>query len=92
MHDQIEPVGAEELHHRRAVTDVDGVVGEVRRGGLQPAQVPQRVAFLAEELAPHVVVHAVDFVPGPVIMLDGFGADEAAAAGYKNFHRVLIVD
>ena len=54
--------------------------------GLQPPKVPQRVTFLAEELAPHVVVHAVDFVPGPVVVLDGLGADEPAASCYKNFH------
>jgi hypothetical protein len=53
---------------------------------LQPLQIPKRVARRPEEHFSHVVVHAHNFMPLPVEMLDRFRTNQSAAAGNKNFH------
>jgi len=61
--DEIRPAVLHEVGHRDVIADVDVVMRE--RGGqpLQAGDVPQGVAVGAEELAPHVVVDAIDRSP-----------------------------
>src|SRR5260370_35833018 len=53
---------------------------------LQSLQIPERVARRTEEKSPHVVVHADNFVPLPIEMLDSFRTDQSIAAGDEYFH------
>src|SRR6266851_4343796 len=46
----------------------------------QPFEIPKRVARRSEENSAHVVVHAKNFVPLPVEMLDRFRANQSAAS------------
>src|SRR5262249_46236775 len=72
---------ADEVDHRRAVPDVERMVGEVRGQLPQALEIPGGVAVWSEEVTPHVVV---DAVPLPAAMIEegrSLGADEPAAAG-----------
>src|SRR6267378_2323790 len=84
--DQIEALRSKEFFDGRSVANVQRRVRESLGHGLQPLQIPERVARRAEENPPHVVIHAHNFMSLPVEMLDRFRTDQSAAAGDQNFH------
>jgi hypothetical protein len=84
--DQIKTVRSKKLFDSGAVANVQRRVCEPLGRGLQPLQIPERVASSAEENPAHVVVHTHDFMALPIEMLDRIRTDEPAAAGDKNFH------
>ena len=86
VHDQIEALRSKEFFDGRSVANVQRRVGEPLGHGLQPLQIPERVARRAEENPPHVVIHAHNFMSLPVEMLDRFRTNQSAAAGDQNFH------
>ena len=59
-----------------AVANVQFVVREPLAGAFQPLLVPARVALRAEEIGPHVVVHAMHVPAQSVEMLGHFRADQ----------------
>jgi hypothetical protein len=78
MDDEVRSQPIDELQHGCAVADVDVVVLEAAGRPTQAFEIPGRIAVLAEEVAAHVVVDAVD---GPTTRVEerhGFGADQAA--------------
>src|SRR5690348_12474309 len=81
MDDEVEPLRAKQFVERGAVADVEAMMEEVLGARFQPFEIPGSVALGAEEEAAHVVVHADHTMALAVEMLDGFGADQAAAAG-----------
>ncbi len=58
--DELGTETCDQVAHRRAIPDVERVVREVLRDAAQAGEVPARVAVGPEEVAPHVVVDAVD--------------------------------
>ena len=67
VEDEVEALLREEALDAVAVADVEAVVLEPARLPQQPLEVPGRVPVLAEELAAHVVVDAVD---GPAALVE----------------------
>ena len=84
--DQVEALCSKEFFDGCSVANVQRRVCEPLGHTLQPLQIPERIACRAEENPPHVVIHAHNFMPLPVEMLDRFRTDQSAAAGNQNFH------
>src|SRR6266550_1966275 len=84
--DQIEALCSKEFFDGRSVANVQRRVSEPLGYGLQPLQIPERVARRAEENPPHVVIHAHNFMSLPVEMFDRFRTNQSAATGDQNFH------
>ena len=84
--DQIKPVNSQEFFDARSVANIQRRVCKSLGQTLQPLQIPKRVACGTKEHPTHVVVHANNFVPLPVEMLDRFRTNQPAAAGDQNFH------
>ena len=53
----------EHFLHGRAIADVEFVVLKILVRGQQPTLVPASIATRAEEVRPHVIVHAVNLPP-----------------------------
>ena len=80
------------LQHAGAVADVQLVVREAGvQVALQPPLVPAGIAAGAEEIGPHVVVHAVDVPAQGVEMRDHLRADQSAGTGHQESHGNLAV-
>ena len=78
MDDEVRLQLVYEPQHRCAIADVDVVVLETAGRPTEAFEIPGRIPVLAEEVAAHVVVDAVD---GPTALVEernGFGADQAA--------------
>ena len=60
MDDQLWPGLGDQPLDARPVANVELVVREVPRRAHEPLEVRRRVAVVAEEVAPHVVVDALD--------------------------------
>src|SRR5438309_10275491 len=86
MHDQIEMLRSNEFFHGDAIANIQLGVGETLRRALQPFQVPECVSGGPEELAPHVVVYAGDFMALAVKMLHRFRTDQTAASRNQYLH------
>jgi hypothetical protein len=90
MHDEIEAVGVEEFVESGAVANVYGEVREILCRRLEAVEIPESVAEGAEKFAAHVVVNADDGMALAVNVFDGFGPNEAAAAGDQDFPRLHL--
>ncbi len=86
MHDQLELVRFEKLIDSPAIANIQLGVLESLRRSLQPLQVPQRIARRAKKHAPHVVVHADNFMPLSVEVAHRLRPDQSAAACHQNCH------
>jgi hypothetical protein len=69
---QVKAFALKQLENRCAVTDVDVERLKLARRGKQAIPIPERIPFVAEELPPHVIVHANDAMTELVIIQYGF--------------------
>src|SRR5437016_5455050 len=86
---QVKLVNSKEVSDRSPVPNGLCRMRESLGHTLQPFQIPERVTVRAEKHSTHIVVHPDDFVPLAVEMLDGFRADQSAAARDQNFHETV---
>ena len=87
MDDRAEAPCREQVGHRRAVADIDAVMGEIAHAVDELLEPPGGVALRPEEVGPHVVVEAVYVMAAPGEIFDRFRADQAARSGDENLHR-----
>jgi hypothetical protein len=87
VNDEVEFLFVEQVGDGGAVADVEGLVAEAFAGFFQPLAIPGGVALGTEKIGAHVVVDAEDVEAKVVKEDDGFGSDEAAAAGDQYFHE-----
>jgi hypothetical protein len=90
--DQVGSRLGNEARDALAVADVELVVLEALCRLLEPAQVPGRVAVLAEEVAAEVVVDAVDAPVALVEEGDHLGADQPARPRDESGPHAASVD
>ena len=83
---QIKTLRSKEFFDGCSVANVQRYVCEPLGYTLQSVEMPERVARRTEENPPHVIVHACNFMPLHVEMLDRFRTYQSAAAGEQNFH------
>src|SRR5260370_9573738 len=88
---QVKPMRSKQFFNGRPVANIQRRMCESLGYTLEPLQIPERVARLAEENPPHVVVHADNFMPLPVEMLHIFRTDQPAAACDEHLHPLESV-
>jgi hypothetical protein len=84
MNDEIEAMALKQLEQGLAIADVDIMVSETAGDLAQTRKVPERVTTRPKELAPEIVVDAVDGSATAVVVLNRLRTNQAAAAGDKN--------
>ena len=84
--DQIESLRSKKFFDGSPVANIQRRVRKPLGRSFQPLEIPERIARGAEKHAAHIVVHADDFMPLPVKVLDRLRADQTTASGDKNFH------
>jgi len=86
MHDEVKSVRSKQLLYAGPVANIERRMLKPFGRRFQPLQVPKRVAGRAKKNAPHVIVHADNFVPLAVEVFGRFRANQSAATGNKDFH------